>query len=61
MATYKVTMTKTVFVEAESKEEAEECALDDDYMMMDEKIVDVVKSTKREMRTMMIDGWRGGK
>lgn len=54
MKVYKVIMTKTVFVEAESKEEAKELAFDEDFMMVDEKIESVTVSSRKEMRQMML-------
>ena len=60
MSIYKVTTQKILFVDAENKEEAEELALDAYAIMSDESIVSVKKSTKREMRTVMFDGMKGG-
>lgn len=56
MRIYKVTITKTVFVRANNKDEAKESALDDDYIMIDECITDVTTSSRREIQKMMFGG-----
>lgn len=56
MKVYKVIMTKTVFVEAECKEEAKELAFDEEFMMIDEKIDSISVSSRKEMRQMFLDG-----
>lgn len=57
MKVYKVVITKTVFVEAEDKDEATDLALDGDCIMCDECIDSVKISSKNEMRLMMLSEW----
>lgn len=52
---YKVTTTKTYFVEADDKTEAEEMAFDDNAIVTDEVIVSVEKSSKRQMTLELYD------
>ena len=58
MSIYKVTMEKIVFVRAENKEDAEEFALDEHAIMIEESIVSVKKTTKRNMMTTLFDDLR---
>ena len=58
MNIYKVTMEKIVFVRAENNEEAENLAIDEQAIMIEESIVKVEKTTKRDMMTTLLDGIR---
>ena len=58
MNIYKVTMEKIVFVRAENKEEAENLAIDEHVIMIEESIVKVEKTTKRDMMTTLLDDIR---
>lgn len=53
MAIYKVVMEKVVFVDAEDVEEAKDFALTEDFIVCDETIKKVTKSTKRAMNKFM--------
>ena len=54
MKVYKITLLKTVFVEAENEEEAKEVMFDEEEMMIDERITDIKVSSRKEMRKMML-------
>jgi hypothetical protein len=54
MKVYKITLTKTVFVEAENEEEAKELMFDEEEMMIDERINKIEISSRKEMRKMML-------
>ena len=54
MKVYKITLTKTVFVEAEDEEEAKELMFDEEEMMAYEKIKKIEVSSRNEMRKMML-------
>lgn len=54
MNVYKITLLKTVFVEAENEEEAKEVMFDEEEMMIDERITDIKVSSRNEMREMML-------
>ena len=54
MKVYKITLTKTVFVEAENEEEAKELMYDEEEMMIDERINKIEISSRKEMRKMML-------
>lgn len=54
MRVYKITVLKTVFVEAENEDEAKEVMYDEDEMMIDERITDITVSSRKEMRQMML-------
>lgn len=54
MKVYKIVLTKTVFVEAETEEEAKEVMFDEEEMMIDERINSITVSSRKEMREMMI-------
>lgn len=56
MNVYKITLLKTVFVEAENEEEAKEVMFDEEEMMIDERITDIKVSSRNEMREMMLGG-----
>ena len=56
MKVYKITVLKTVFVEAENKDDAKEVYFDEAEMMTDERITDIKLSSKKEMRKMMMEG-----
>jgi hypothetical protein len=56
MKVYKITVEKTVFVEAENKDEAKEVYYEEGEMMSDERITNVSVSSKKEMRQMMLEG-----
>ena len=46
---YKIETKKVLFVEADSKKEADEMAFDGDEIFSDEVIVKVTKSSRKEM------------
>ena len=46
---YKIETKKVLFVEADSKEEADEMAFDGDEIFSDEVIVKVTKSSRKEL------------
>lgn len=50
---FKVTITKTSFVEADSVEEANDKALDGDFIFEDEKITSTSRITTSQMRRIM--------
>lgn len=54
MKVYKITLLKTVFVEAETEEEAKEVMFDEGEMMIDERIKSIEISSRQEMRRMML-------
>mgnify|MGYP003303323706 CR=1 FL=1 len=54
MRVYKIVLTKTVFVEAETEEEAKEVMFDEEEMMIDERIKSIDVSSRKEMRQMML-------
>ena len=58
MSIYKVTMEKVVFVRAENKEDAEELAIDEQAIMIEESLISVEKTTKRDMVTTLFDNLR---
>ena len=60
MNIYKVTMEKIVFVRAENKEDAENSAMDEHAIMIDESIVRVEKITKEKMLSVLFDNFNGG-
>ena len=60
MSIYKVTMEKIVFVRAENKEDAENSAMDEHAIMIDESIVRVEKTTKEKMLSVFFDNFKGG-
>ena len=60
MNIYKVTMEKIVFVRAENKEDAENSAMDEHAIMIDESIVRVEKTTKEKMLSVFFDNFKGG-
>jgi hypothetical protein len=51
---YKITVLKTVFVEAENEEEAKEVMFDEDEIMIDERITDIKESSQKELRQMLL-------
>lgn len=53
MKVYEVKIVKTCFIEAETKDEARELALDDAYIMCDERIDSVKVSSKKSIIQMM--------
>lgn len=54
MPIYKITVQKTIFVEAETAEEAQEIYFDEGEMMSDERITEVAESCEEEMVQMML-------
>ena len=58
MNIYKVTMEKIVFVRAANNEEAENSALDERAIMIEESVISVEKTTKRDMMTSFFDNIR---
>ena len=60
MNIYKVTMEKIVFVRAKNKEDAENSAMDEHAIMIDESIVRVEKTTKEKMLSVFFDNFKGG-
>ena len=46
---YKIEIKKVLFVEANNKKEADEMAFDGDEIFSDEVIVEVTKSSRKEM------------
>ena len=60
MSIYKVTMEKIVFVRAENKVDAENSAMDEHAIMIEESIVRVEKTTKEKMLSVFFDNFNGG-
>ena len=50
---YKVVIEKVQFVEADDAEEAEEKALDEDYLLLEESFVSINKATKKEYEELL--------